>query len=213
MSHPFTRILPPSGFWNEALVYGDLVSEEARSVLSPTIPLLTNFSSKGYSGTWRSWEPTNELLIDEVLSVHPVSRIKDGNSIVFATSAIERYETVGGIRWGLCSRRKEDILAISAAGFDVDSGRLLPHALKRLRELGLFSILSAAAAGNEVGLRHPVRVSAATGGARCAAPAGCALPSSGVSATPISGNRARIENKRRTFFRPCIFPLLTILCS
>ena len=123
--------------WNEAVVVGDLKSDDCQSALSLPIPALCGWSSKHPSGSWRRWSPSLKQLVEEVFSRHPVSRRKDGNAIVFA-EAMSANGT-GDAAHG--SRKKDAIRSISVAGFDIDAGASLSAVKERLANLGLFAIV------------------------------------------------------------------------
>lgn len=130
--------------WNNAVVYGDLDSQESQSVLGQSVDVLVGFTAKQPRNTWVQWSPTVAQLIEVKLSKHEIKRKKDGHCLVFACGRQLIDNTTnhdGGTISPLRGRTLQDIEAITFAGFDVDDGPDLPVIIQRLKNLGLFAIL------------------------------------------------------------------------
>lgn len=130
--------------WNDADVFGDLNSRETQSLLDRHFEVMVGLSSKQKRGTWRSWPPTLRGMLEFKLTHHPAVKKKDGHAMVFAKARLTGEAIVlpdGTSEFELCGRTRDDIEAVTFAGFDIDDGDALEDAIGRLKELGYFAVL------------------------------------------------------------------------
>ncbi|MEO9632152.1 MAG: hypothetical protein ABJG14_17110 [Sulfitobacter sp.] len=78
----------PSIHWNDAVVYGDLHSEDAQKVLDSE--LVTGFSPHAPKVAGDKWIQKKFRLRDgmEALTRHPVQKIKEGTAQFFVTARL-----------------------------------------------------------------------------------------------------------------------------
>lgn len=130
--------------FNDANLYGDFDSLQIQELLLRRFDVLVGLSSKQRRGSWRQWSPTLEELISLKLSHHPESSNKDGHAMVFASATqtgnhVTLKET--GMSLPLCGRTRDDLEAVTFAGFDIDGGAELSNVMMTLEDLGYFSIV------------------------------------------------------------------------
>lgn len=130
--------------WNDATIYGDLNTPETQLLLDRHFDVLVGATSKQRRGNWLLWSTSLREMIETKFSHHEVRSKKDGHATVFAKSIITE-EAIGNVKeWDpflRCGRTREDIEAVTFAGFDIDDGDALEIAIERLEKLGYFAIL------------------------------------------------------------------------
>lgn len=133
-----------TGQWNDAVVCGELHSEESQALLDNNYFYMKGGSAKQRAGTWElRYQPLRNILKSR-LTHHRKRNSKDGEALVFAESTPNgeyRRLPFSNEIVPLCGRTRVDIQSVSFAGFDIDGGSSINFAKDRLANLGLFSTL------------------------------------------------------------------------
>ncbi len=133
---------PPSNFWNEAEIIGDLGTDEAQAVLESSLSVLMAPSHLTPGDQWERVTGTVFGLLDGVLTRHPVEVEKHGKAIAYALSDLTgKTSTAGGRKTTYAYRLKDRVLSKSTIEIDVDGTDKIERVAEALYDDGHFSVL------------------------------------------------------------------------
>ncbi|MGR3608144.1 MAG: primase-helicase family protein [Sulfitobacter sp.] len=132
----------PTTTWNDAIIYGDISSEEAQKVLASE--LITGFSDRAPKVAGDKWIQKKFRVRDvlETLTRHPVQKDKEGTALFFnETELTGRARTISGERLAFTYRGKAKAKSVSAFVVDIDGTDHIERVRDAAIELGLFAVL------------------------------------------------------------------------
>mgnify|MGYP003631832515 CR=1 FL=1 len=132
----------PTSTWNDAIIYGDLHSEEAQKVLGSE--LVTGFSHRAPKVAGDKWFQKKFRLRDglEALTRHPVQKNKEGTALFFnETELTGRVLTKNGEKQVFTYRGKAHAKSVTAFVIDIDGTDHIDRVRNRIVEMGRFAVL------------------------------------------------------------------------
>ncbi|MDE4141914.1 DUF5906 domain-containing protein [Phaeobacter gallaeciensis] len=132
----------PTTQWNDAIVYGDLFSEEAQKVLNSE--LVTGYSPRAPKVAGDKWTQKKFRLRDglEALTRHPIQKSKEGAALFFnETELTGRVLTKNGEKQVFTYRGKAHAKSVTAFVIDIDGTDYIDRVRDRISEIGRFAVL------------------------------------------------------------------------